>query len=130
MTNVKNSFFVVLVLLIGFSSCTKEDTCTTAPAISENIVGTWLLEGGDGNTFQFLSDGTLNDPSGEMIDIEFNGVKYSDKTYMVANDSLTITATNPNDNTLFSSITVPVIENECETITLDFFGISADMDRQ
>lgn len=127
---MKNVLFLALTMtLLVFSSCTKDDNCT-APALETNIVGTWTYVG-QSTTFEFKSDGTLEDPSGEIIDIEINGVNYSEKTYSVnaAGDMITVTAKEPN-GTGTSSADLTVTDNQCDKITFEIFGAPVVIERQ
>lgn len=131
MKNFKNFFLLLLtVSAVSFTSCTKEDSDCTAPAVETNIVGTWTVEMGDGGTAEFKSDGTLVDPTGEIFEVEVNGVNYSEKTYTVANDTLSIVAKDPN-STNSGNASFAIKENECNKITLDSgLGIDFVLNRE
>jgi hypothetical protein len=127
---MKNVLFLGLMMtLFVLSSCTTEDDCT-APAVESNIVGTWSFIG-TSNTFEFFANGTLEDPSDEVFSFEFNGVKYTEKTYSInsTSDTLTVVATEPNTSNS-ADAKFPIVKNECNTITLSVASISAPMQRQ
>ncbi len=130
MKNFKNFFLLLLtVSAVTFTSCTKEDDCTP-PAVETNIVGSWTVALGSGDAAEFKSDGTLVDPTGEIFEIEVNGVNYSEKTYTVANDTLTVIAKDPN-STNSGDASFAIKENECDKITLDSgLGIDFVLNRE
>lgn len=119
---MKNFFFLAMTSLVLssllFTSCTDDgDECTTAPAFEQNIIGTWSVTGLSG-TFEFLADGTLSDPDGVLIDVEVNGVVFSEKSYVINNSILTLTANEPN-GVGTASVDFELVTNDCDAITLE-----------
>jgi hypothetical protein len=93
-----NKFTFLFYFFLGttlFVACDKDEDCT-APDLSQNIIGTWSYLSGPEGTFEFQSDGTLNDPDGNIFEIEINGQTYDDKSYVVIGDTLRLTAMETN----------------------------------
>lgn len=132
-----NTFKITLAaflfsLLFFATSCQKnDDVSCTAPALQQNIVGTWKADYEPTATaFEFKSDGTLDDPDDAILGGEVNGDKFTVKTYQaIGEDSLYVKAASPT-TTNFVETTLPVKENECNKITFEFFGIDGSITRQ
>ncbi len=116
MSLLKKLSVFLFVFVIGFSSC-GDDDCA-APAISENIIGTWDTTVSSGEV-EFKSDGTYIDNNDALLGVEINGVVYDDRTYVVNGDSLVLTVSDPNGSGE-SSIGFEVTQNECDEIKLSF----------
>ncbi len=114
---LKNGLFLLFAIsLLGFSACKKDDC--TAPLVEENIIGTWEESFSD-DEVEFKADGTLIDENGALFEVESNGVIYSDKSYTIANDVLTITVADPANASAFASADFDIIQNECDEIKLE-----------
>lgn len=113
-------FFFAAFTLISLTSCKKD---CTAPAISENIIGTWdtVLSGGE---VEFKADGTYVDDDDSLFGVEVNGVVYDQRTYTISGTTLTLTVAAPNGGGE-SSTEFEVTQNECDEMKLQasFFGI-------
>lgn len=121
----KGLFLLLAAATLCFTSC-GDDDCT-APALSENIVGSWTVVTGE--TVEFQSDGTLVDPDDGIIGAEVNGVVFSDKSYAIlGSDSLFVEAADPAGSGS-TSFTFPVTENECDDITLELLGVGVGLSR-
>ncbi len=126
MNFLKNSLFLLATIsLIGFSSCSNDDEDCAAPAIEENIIGTWAAMVGSGDV-EFKTDGTYVDDDEALFGIEVNGVVYDQRTYVVSGTTLTLTVATP-DGSGTSSTDFEVSQNECDEIklTVEIAGISA-----
>ena len=122
MNFLKNGLFLLAAfILVSLTSCKKD---CTAPAISENIIGTWrpVLSGGE---VEFKADGTYIDDDDSLLGFESNGVVYDQRTYVINGTTLTLTVAPP-DNSGEFSLETEVTQNECDEIklTFDFFGTS------
>lgn len=127
MTFFKNLLLFSLVIgALSLSSC-KDDDCV-APDLAENIIGVWepLLSGGE---IEFQADGTFVDPDGNFYAVEINGVDYSDKTYVVNENTITITASDPNGSGS-SSADFEVTQNECDEIKISILILSETLNRK
>jgi hypothetical protein len=123
----KLGLFLLLSLnLVVLTSCGDDDENCVAPAVSENIIGTWTVMG---STVEFQSDGTLIDPDGALIEVEINGEIYDQKSYVVNDNTLELTAM-PSNGSGSSSADLEIAGNECNKITLSVLGFSVDMNRQ
>lgn len=122
----KLGFFLLLSLnLLVLTSCGDDDNCV-APAVSENIVGSWTIMG---STVEFQSDGTLIDPDDAIFGTEINGVVYDQKTYVATDTNLEVTAM-PSSGSGSASADLDIVGNECDKITFSIIGISVDMNRK
>lgn len=133
MTTLKLSLAALLFSLLFFTSCDKaaDDATCTAPALQQNIVGTWTADyEPTASAFEFKADGTLSDPSDAIIGGEVNGDKFTVKTYQtVGEDSIYVKAASATTTNSVDA-TLPVAKNECDKITLEFFGIQGAISRQ
>lgn len=118
---------LVVAVALFMSSCTQDQDCT-APAVETNIIGSWTVTGGTA-TVEFQSNGTLVDPSDDVLGGEINGDKLTVKTYSISNDTLYTTAASP---TTTNSIDAqfPITKNECDKITVTLIGIPVVFTRQ
>lgn len=122
-----NVLYFLLGMFVFFTACSDDDDndCTGDP-LSEVIVGTWKADGEDG-TFEFLSDGTLNDPSeilggdGDLTTTEVN-------TYNVIDDN-TLELTTESD-VFSSSIEFPITSYDCDEIEINILGITGKLTKQ
>ncbi|MEN0005698.1 MAG: hypothetical protein AAF798_16230 [Bacteroidota bacterium] len=120
--------FLALGLVLFTTSCDNDDDCT-APALEENIVGTWSIPlSGDG-TIEFQADGTLLDPDDLLYGVEVNGIVYSQKSYSISGTTLSVTAEAPG-GAGSSSADFEVVSNECDVITISILTLDVDMNRQ
>jgi hypothetical protein len=119
---------VVLTAVLFLTACTQEDSDCTPPAVEQNIVGTWTVTGGVA-TVEFQADGTLVDPSDDVLGAVINGDTLSVKTYSVANDTLYAVAASPTTvNTIDAQF--PISKNECDKITLSLIGLPVVLTRE
>lgn len=118
---------LVVAVAVFMSSCTQDQDCTP-PAVETNIIGSWTVTGGT-STVEFQSNGTLVDPSDDVLGGEINGDKLTVKTYSISNDTLYTTAASP---TTTNSIDAqfPITKNECDKITVELIGIPVVFTRQ
>lgn len=118
---------LVVAVALFMSSCTQDSDCTP-PAVETNIVGSWTVTGSTA-TIEFQSDGTLVDPSDDVLGGEINGDKLTVKTYSISNDTLYTVAASP---TTTNSIDAqfPITKNECDKITVSLIGIPVVFTRQ
>ena len=119
---------VVLIVALFMTACTQEDSDCTPPAVEQNIVGTWTVTGGVA-TVEFQANGTLIDPSNDILGAVINGDTLSVKTYSVANDTLyTVAASPTTTNTM--DLQFPINNNECDKITLSLIGLPVVLTRE
>jgi len=119
---------VVLIAALFMVACTKEEDTCTAPSIEQNIVGSWMVTGGVA-TVEFQADGTLVDPSDDILGAVINGDTLSVKTYSIANDTLyTVAASPTTTNTIDAKF--PINNNECDKITLSIIGLPFVLTRE
>ncbi|CAA6816373.1 MAG: Unknown protein [uncultured Aureispira sp.] len=119
---------VVLMFALFITACTQEDTDCVPPAVDQNIVGTWTVTSGVA-TVEFEADGTLIDPSDDILGGVINGDTLSVKTYSIANDTLyTVAASATTTNTIDAQF--PIDENECDKITLSVIGLPFVLTRE
>lgn len=122
----KFSYFLLLFAIAPLfltSSCKKDDC--TAPALEQNIVGSWTLIT---STVEFRANGQLLDPDGVLIDGEINGTVLDEKSYVVnGEDSFTVRA---ESGTQFVEFEYTVASNECDVITLSALGFQVEMSRK
>ncbi|MEZ4686130.1 MAG: hypothetical protein R3B47_08710 [Bacteroidia bacterium] len=128
MKTVLKSLLALSLLALFFSSC-KNDC--VAPALSENILGTWSVSTESGSEVEFKSGGELVDANGVLIDGESNGVPFSEKSYATNADSSTISffAYTP-DSTGGVEYTVNVTQNECDKVVFELIGIPVTLKRK
>lgn len=134
MNTLKIALAAFLFSLLFFAtSCDKssDDVSCTAPALQQNIVGTWKADyEPTAAAFEFKSNGTLDDPDDAILGGDINGDKLTVKTYQtIGEDSLYVKAASPT-TTNFIDATFPVKENECDEITFEFFGVEGSITRQ
>lgn len=126
MKRFKLGFLLLLSLnLMILTSCGDDDDNCAAPAVSENIVGSWTVLG---STVEFQSDGTLIDPDDALIAAEVNGVVYDQKSYVATDDNLTVTAM-PSGGGGSVSGDLEITGNECDKITMSQLGFTIEMSR-
>lgn len=119
---------VVLMFALFITACTQEDTDCVAPAVDQNIVGTWTVTGGVA-TVEFEANGTLIDPSDDILGGVINGDTLSVKTYSIANDTLyTVAASATTTNSIDAQF--PIDDNECDKITLSVIGLPFVLTRE
>jgi outer membrane receptor for monomeric catechols len=107
---------VVLIAAFFMTACTQDDSDCTPPAVEQNIVGTWTLTGRVA-TVEFQTNGTLIDPSDDLIGGFTNNDTLDVKTYSISNDTLyTVAASSTTSNTLRGQYAID--KNECDKITL------------
>jgi hypothetical protein len=117
----------VLIVALFITSCTEDSDCTP-PSVEQNIVGTWTVTAGVA-TVEFEANGTLVDPSDDILGGVINGDTLSVKTYSIANDTLyTVAASATTTNTLDAQF--PITKNECDKITLSVIGIPFILTRE
>lgn len=134
MNTLKITLATFLFSLLFFAtSCDKssDDVSCTAPALQQNIVGTWKADyEPTAAAFEFRSNGTLNDPDDAIIGGSVNGDVFTVKTYQtIGEDSLYVKAASAT-TTNFVDVTLPVKKNECDEITFEFFGVDGSITRQ
>ena len=125
MKNIKN--YALLFMAIGsisLSSCSKEDDDCVAPAVSQNILGTWTAELSPGDV-TFNSNGTYVDDDEALFGAEVNGVVLSVRTYVITGDTLTLNIASPDSSNTASSDFL-ISQNECNQIKLTsgFLGLT------
>jgi len=128
----KNVIFLLLVGLIGLSSCSKssDDNSCIAPALSENIIGSWTTDYDPDSRAEFKTDGTLIDPNDIIFAGNINGLVLDLKTYSVTNQTVSIMATSSIDNSIGSLGAEFVISsNECAEIKFPVLGITVTLTR-
>jgi hypothetical protein len=113
----------VLGLVVFTTSCDEDDDCM-APAISENIVGSWEVSN-SGDIVEFKADGTLDDPNDAIV----GASGLPNKTYVATETELEVTASNDSGSNTFGT-TFTVEDNQCDKITISFLGASVDLIRQ
>ncbi len=119
---------LVIASALFMTSCTQEDSDCTPPAVSQNIVGSWTVTGGVA-TVEFEANGTLVDPSDDILGGVINGDTLSVKTYSVANDTLyTVAASATTTQSIDAKF--PITKNECDKITLSILGIPFVLTRE
>lgn len=118
---------LVIVSALFMTSCTQDSDCTP-PAVSQNIVGSWTVTGGLA-TVEFEANGTLVDPSDDILGGVINNDTLSVKTYSVANDTLYLVAASPT-TTQSIDAEFPITKNECDKITLSVIGIPFVLTRE
>jgi hypothetical protein len=119
---------LIIATALFMTACTQEDDDCIPPAVSQNIVGTWALPGGLA-TVEFQSNGTLIDPSDDLIGGVINNDTLSVKTYSISNDSLfTLAASATTTNSISGSY--GITKNECNEITLSAAGVPIVFTRQ
>ncbi|MGH1337189.1 MAG: hypothetical protein ACRBFS_13780 [Aureispira sp.] len=130
MNTLRLSFVAVLFSVLFFTSCDKDSDCT-APALEQNIIGTWTADyEPSASAFEFKSDGTLSDPSDAVLGGEINGDKLTVKTYQtIGEDSLYVKAASAT-TTNFLETTFPVTKNDCDKITITIATIPGSFSRQ
>ncbi len=120
-----NKFALVLICAaLSLTSCKKD---CEAPALAENILGSWTVSW-ETNSVEFKSNGTLIDPNDALIGGEINGTVLDEKTYsVIGSDSLYLRAEN---GAQFIETTLPISGNECDVITVSILGISGTLNRE
>jgi len=129
MTILKQSLILILALsTIFMASCDKTTTTPcTPPAVTSNIIGTWTTP--DGETVEFQSNGTLVDLNDAIIGGSVNNDTFTVKTYTVTTDSLWLQAASAT-TTNSLAYTFPIVDNQCNEITLNIIGLNYKMTRQ
>lgn len=129
MSTLKTTLFSFTVLFVLFlTACTPDNSSCTPPVVSQNIIGTWTVTGGSG-TVEFKSNGTLVDASDDLIGGEINGDVLSVKTYTIANDTLSVKAASPTTTNELNA-DFPIVDNQCNEITISVLGINGKLTRQ
>jgi hypothetical protein len=118
----------VLMFALFITACTQEDSDCVPPAVEQNIVGTWAVTGGVA-TVEFQANGTLVDPSDDLIGAIINSDTLSVKTYSIANDSLYTSAASPTTSNVING-SYAITKNECDKITVSTAGIPIVFTRQ
>ena len=128
---IQQSFALLAICsVLFFTACDQQDNCT-APALEENIKGTWSATWENNATVEFKADGTFSDPSEALISGEINGVQLTAKTYEIrTGDELYLKAADPNNSAISVTATLSVSKNECNTIGIELLGVTADLTRQ
>ncbi|MEZ4884976.1 MAG: hypothetical protein R3E32_09655 [Chitinophagales bacterium] len=124
---LKSNLTLLLVVILTFSACSKDDECEV-PALSENIIGTWnpQLSGGE---VEFRADGTYIDEDDSLFGFEVNGVVFDDKSYSLDGNTLTLTAS-PSGGGGSSSVDFEITENNCDEIKLEILGFTETLKRK
>lgn len=120
------SFTVLFMLFL--TACAPDNSSCTPPVISQNIIGTWTVTGGSG-TVEFKSNGTLVDASDDLVGGEINGDVLSVKTYTIANDTLSVMAASPTTTNKLN-VDFPIVDNQCNEISISIAGITGKLTRQ
>jgi len=131
MNFLKQGLAILIVAVALFmTACTQEDNGDCVPpAVEQNIIGTWAVTAGIA-TVEFQSDGTLVDPSDDLIGAIINNDTLSVKTYSISNDTLYTSAASPTSSNVING-TYAITKNECDKITVSTtLGISFDFTRQ
>lgn len=119
---------LTIAVALFMTACTQDNSTCTPPAVEQNIVGTWTITQGTG-TIEFKSNGTLVDPSDDVLGGVVNGDTLSVKTYTVANDTLSVTAASATTTNSMNA-DFPIVDNQCDKITISILGINAELNRQ
>ncbi|BDS13959.1 hypothetical protein AsAng_0047220 [Aureispira anguillae] len=119
---------LTIAIALFMTACTQDNSTCTPPAVAQNIVGTWTITGGTG-TVEFKSDGTLVDPNDDVLGGYVNNDTFSVKTYVVANDTLSVTAASPTTSNSMSG-DFPITDNQCDKITISVLGFNTELNRQ
>jgi len=128
MNFLKQGFAVLMVAVALFmTACTQDSDCTP-PAVETNIVGSWTVTAGTA-TVEFQANGTLVDPSDDILGGVINGDSLSVKTYSISNDTLyTVAASATTTNSI--DVQFPITKNECDKITLSVIGVPFVLTRE
>lgn len=120
--------FMIGLLCFTISCASDDDSNCTAPALEDNLIGTWsgvgkaqgvVFEGPE--TVVFNTDGTFTD-NDILVSGSANGIPFTMKTWEVTGSTLRVTASNGQD---FGSSTYEMVENECDFINLEIPGFNA-----
>ncbi|HBH07621.1 MAG TPA: hypothetical protein DDX92_13560 [Flavobacteriales bacterium] len=116
-------FLLILTLAFVAFSCSKDDenTSCTAPAVEENIIGTWTNNFVTGDV-EFKTDGTYTDDNEVFFGYELNGVVYDDRRYNIVEDTLNLSLFAPS-GTDSAVVFYLITDNKCNNIEISFdFG--------
>jgi hypothetical protein len=113
-------------LLAGCGSDDSE-SCDTVPALSQNIIGEWSIDGGF--DVEFKTDGTFIDDADPMIETSLQGVLLDKKTWEVVGSVLTITSSNE-AGTLSSTDDFTALEEECDRIVFEYISFDWVFERR
>jgi hypothetical protein len=118
---MSNRIFLALFLSLTFLGCIENEKTCTAPALEENIVGSWsatMLSGSDGlNTVAFNKDKSFKESSG----LFFGNYDSTEISWKVKGDSLTLVGVYNKSGPAIYGFTL--ITNTCNEITLNMEGL-------
>jgi len=119
----RNLLFLMLLGLISITACSDDDDDCTAPALEENIVGSWEVST-DG-VVTFNADGTFEDADDAILG--FPDVEDEDKTYVVSGTTVELTSAAAGTSI---STELEVTDNQCDRIEGTAFGVPITFERQ
>ena len=119
----KSLLFLMLFGLLSITACSDDDDDCTAPALEENIVGSWEVS--TGGTATFKADGTFEDTDDALLG--FPDVEDEDKTYVVSGTTVELTSAAAGTSI---STELEVTNNQCDRIEATAFGVPITLERQ
>ena len=119
--------FTLLALFSVLSISCGEDECLV---LSESIIGTWEASILGEGEIEFQSDGTLIDENDILVSFETNGVAYDQKSWELIEADSKLSLRAENSGAGFFEIELDVASFDCETITLQQFGINVSLTKK